>query len=384
LSIWSKDYLILLVINAVSALGHQILTPILPLYASGMGAVESQLGYLAAAASFAALLIRPVAGVIADNSERKRVMFIVQIAVAAVIFTMSLSTNIYLLIGLRMCQGFLHGITTTLTMVSVVQTLPAEKMGQGMGVYGVSTIGNQAIAPALGLFFIDTFGYHSVFYATTSLIALSAMLTLGLKKQAESVKSGEKKSKFSFQNAFAKESIGIAAVGCIFMSGHTAVGNFLVVFARERGIQEVGFYFTIHICVLIGTRLFSSRWIDELPYQRILYPCAALCVTGLWLISMARSFAYLAVAGVIMGLGYGISTPTIQTAVVRQVEPERQGAASATYFVGTDLSVVLGSVMMGNVAERFDYDMGFRALCGPLLATVPFMMYLTRKKKSAR
>jgi predicted MFS family arabinose efflux permease len=164
------------------------------------------------------------------------------------------------------------------------------------------------------------------------------------------------------------------------MSGHTAVGNFLVVFARGRGIQEVGFYFTIHIIVLVGTRVFSSRWIDEIPYQRILYPCAVLCAAGLWIISMARSFAYLAVAGVVLGLGYGLATPTVQTAVIRQAAPERQGAASATYFVGTDLSVVLGSILMGNIAERFDYDIGYRALCIPILATAPLIMALSRKR----
>jgi MFS family permease len=378
LSIWNKDYIILLIINAVSALGAQILTPILPLYASHMGAVESQIGYLAAAASFAALIIRPFAGIVADRTERKKVILMMQAAVAVIVFSMSLSKNTYLLIAMRMGQGLLHGITTTLIMVSIVQILPKERLGEGLGFYGVSTIGNQAIAPVIGLSVADTWGYPAVFYTTAGLVVFSALLSLGLNTQRV-VGSGKK---FSFSDVFAKEAMGFALVGCIFMSGHTAVGNFLVVFARERGIQAVGFYFTIHIIVLVGTRVFSSRWIDEIPCQRILYPCVVLCAGGLWIISMARSFAYLAAAGVVLGVGYGIVTPTIQTVVMRQVAPERHGAASATYFVGTDLAVVLGSVMLGNVAERFDYDVGYRVICVCVLATTPLIMRLVRGKKS--
>jgi MFS family permease len=365
-----------LIINAVSSLGTQILTPILPLYASNMGAVESQLGYLAAAASFSSLLIRPFAGIVADRAERKKVICIVQTAIAAVIFCMSLSRNIYLLIVMRLIQGFMYGITTTLIMVSIVQTLPEDKLGQGIGFYGISTIGNQAIAPVIGLSVADALGYSAVFYTTASFVLFSVCLSLALNSQGTT----GSKEKFVFHNIFAKEAVGIAVVGAIFMCGHTAVSNFLVVFARGRGIQAVGFYFTIHIVVLIATRIFSSRWIDELPYQRILYPCAVLCAAGLWIISMAQSFVYLAAAGVILGLGYGIATPTIQTSVVRQVEPERHGAASATYFVGVDLSVVLGSVMMGNVAERFDYDMGYRVISAAVLATVFLIARLARRK----
>jgi predicted MFS family arabinose efflux permease len=277
---------------------------------------------------------------------------------------------------MRLIQGFMYGITTTLIMVSIVQTLPEDKLGQGIGFYGISTIGNQAIAPVIGLSVADALGYSAVFYTTASFVVFSVFLSLALNTQS---KIGSKE-KFVFHNIFAKEAVGIAVVGAIFMCGHTAVSNFLVVFARGRGIQAVGFYFTVHIVVLILTRIFSSRWIDELPYQRILYPCAVLCAAGLWIISMARSFVYLAAAGIILGLGYGIATPTIQTAVVRQVEPERHGAASATYFVGVDLSVVLGSVMMGNVAERFDYDMGYRVISAAVLATVFLITRLARRK----
>ncbi len=82
LTIWNRDFVLLLIINTVWSFGGQILNPVLPLYAAGIASAESQLGYLVAAFALASMCIRPFSGLIADRFDRKKVLIGTQVLCA--------------------------------------------------------------------------------------------------------------------------------------------------------------------------------------------------------------------------------------------------------------------------------------------------------------
>jgi MFS family permease len=89
----------------------------------------------------------------------------------------------------------------------------------------------------------------------------------------------------------------------------------------------------------------------------------------------------LAVAAVLLGVGYGAVLPALQAAAIRSVSDDRKGVAGATFYIGMDTAYVFGSVAMGFIAEVFGYAAGFFMLCAPLLATIPLAMYCARPRK---
>ena len=71
---------------------------------------------------------------------------------------------------------------------------------------------------------------------------------------------------------------------------------------------------------------------------------------GLFLISRANSFGYLALAGV-LGAGQGTGMTAIQTSCVRMLPDEQRGVASGTYYVFSDVFQGLGPMFGGRFAE---------------------------------
>jgi MFS family permease len=377
MSFWNRDYILLLIINMLQSLGFTLLMPVLPLYARDMGAVESQIGFLAASFAVASLFTRPFSGIIADSVERKKLLLICQFASAGLTALLVLAPNVFMLILLRLGYGVVTGIMMTVLMVAVVQALPQEKMGQGIGYFGVTSIGSQAIAPAVGLAIMERYGYVAAIYVTAAVMLAAACTIFSLRSYE---KPEKKDGKISIHDFVAKEAFGPVTLAFIFFLGIEAANNFLVLLADERGIGHVGFYFTIQVGVLVLTRVFSSKTIDRVSYKKIIYPCVILCVAGLVLMATANSFFVLAVAGVINGLGYGFANPTLQTASVRTVPAGRLGAASATYMIGIDLSLIVGSLIMGYVAQSFSYSAGFLVLCAPFVLAVPLLAGHSKKE----
>jgi predicted MFS family arabinose efflux permease len=240
------------------------------------------------------------------------------------------------------------------------------------------------MGPALGIEISDRFGYPVLFSTTAVIAAVAGLLVFALKARPApaSVRAdaGSKKG-IAFRDMFAFEALGLTVLVIFFTATPSTITNFLVLFGSDRGIDGIGYYFTIYAVVLIGVRSFGGALIDRYPFQRIVYICTALCIAGLVLVGAARSFAPLAAAAVLLGLGYGVVLPALQTAIVRGVAEDRRGVAGATFYIGMDAAYVGGAVAMGFIAEAFGYAAGFFALCAPLFAAFPLTMYCARKAR---
>ncbi len=55
---------------------------------------------------------------------------------------------------------------------------------------------------------------------------------------------------------------------------------------------------------------------------------------------------------------------------VRDVTPQRRGAANATFFVGFDLGIGLGSIIWGVIAEATSYPTIYLLTMAPVLAVI--------------
>ncbi|MCL1828472.1 MAG: MFS transporter [Oscillospiraceae bacterium] len=385
-SIWSRDFILLLIINGTCGLSFQILAPNLPVYARQIGFSESLIGVLVASLAFGALLSRPFAGPMADTMNRKKICVISMLMTSVAVISLEFASIPPVLIGIRFFHGILFGLNTTVTLTMASAVTPESKMGRGVGIFGITGIGAQAIAPAIGIAVVNRWGFPVLFLITAGISALAASLVPVLSKNTAGLKNGADNGggrKFSIKNIAAPDVIGFACIAMFFTGVTSSVTNFMVLYGLEKGITNVGFYFTVFALVLIATRIYSGTLTDRYSFRLILYPCCVCCASALIVISFANSFPVLAVAAVLMGTGYGISTPTVQTAAIRAVEPSRRGIAVATVFAGTDLAHCTAPVLMGIVTENAGYSIGYRAMCSLMILTVPVIIFTARKKKKA-
>ena len=377
-TIWSRDFVLLLAVNGITFFSFQVLLPLLPVYGQLFTASDIILGILVSAIAIAALIIRPLAGLFADRGNRKIIIAVAQLATAVLIALFSVTTSIQGLIALRFAHGVVFGIVTTSVMLSAVQTLPEARLGRGIGMLGVTTICGQAVAPALGIFLVDNFGYTTLFLVTASVSAAAVLPALIVRPQPRIMSS---EPGISIRNFFAVEGLGVAVLILIFTTGISAVLNYLVLFGNSRGIANIGFYFTIYAAVLVICRVFGGGLADKYPLWKISGMCAVASASGLFLVASAHSFSLIAVAAVLLGIGHGLSNPAFLAEIIRSVPPDRRGAASATTYIAMDAANIICPLAMGVIASAFDYGAGFYFMGGPILVTIPIVYLAARKKE---
>ena len=124
----NRNFILFLVLNTIAFISFQILVPLLPVYALGFSATESQIGILAGAIALAALVIRPFSGRMADIGNRKRIILFAQLTTAVTIVCLIIAPNIYFLIAARFAHGICFGISSTVVTTSAILTIPEKKM----------------------------------------------------------------------------------------------------------------------------------------------------------------------------------------------------------------------------------------------------------------
>ncbi|MCL1895049.1 MAG: MFS transporter [Clostridiales bacterium] len=379
--LWNSSFILFLTVNTVAFLSFQILMPMLPVYGLGFSATESQIGFLAASISIAAVIIRPFSGALADRNNSKRIILLTQLGTAAVIVLFMAAPNIVVLIAARFVHGLLFGLGSTAVTVCAIRTMPESRMGEGIGILSVTGLGSLAVAPAIGIWVSERWGYPALFVFTCLIAAAAAFIVLAAKPEFVLPREAEENSfRFSFRGLFAVEALGLTGLQFIFTATTATITNFLVIFAGTRSIQNIGLYFLIYAVMTIIVRLLGAGLSDRYPFTRLVPVCAVLCVCGLAVIGFSSSILPLCVAAVLIGTGYGIVVPVIQTNAVRAVSPDRRGIASATFYFGMDFGFVAGPLSMGFIAEAAGYGAGFLCFIAPVAASIPLTFLLGRRR----
>jgi predicted MFS family arabinose efflux permease len=72
------------------------------------------------------------------------------------------------------------------------------------------------------------------------------------------------------------------------------------------------------------------------------------------------------------------------TLAISSVSPEKRGAANATFWIGFDIGVALGSVLWGIVAAAMGYRLMFNLTIIPLVIALAVYFFRIPKKQPVR
>ncbi len=100
-SLWSKDFIVIIIINLLMFLGWYLFLPTLPLHAKEMGGSDAMLGWLLGATTLAAIVFRPIAGILLDSVGRKKILVVGIIILLGASVYFPFLTTVAAIIGLR-------------------------------------------------------------------------------------------------------------------------------------------------------------------------------------------------------------------------------------------------------------------------------------------
>ena len=351
-SLWTKEFLLICLTNFLLFSGFFVLLPTLPLYVESLGGGSVAVGMVGAVFAISSVMIRPIAGRLLDQGNRKRIFMLGIIISMVAIFSHQWAGLLVTLLLLRLIHGVGFGIATTSGGTIATDLIPPKRLGEGMGFFGLTNAAATAVAPAIGLLVLFNTSFNTLFLMAFALTALSLFASYHI-KTPDFEKANETKEYKYFEPAAFLPSLVLVFVIMPF----GAVVSFITLYSIERGIENIGFFFTIYALTLLFSRPVSGILADRYGYHKVLVPGILGMAVGMYIISIATSPFLFVIAAVVFGLGIGFVMPSLQSLAVKNVLPNRRGAANSTFFSSFDIGVGLGSLVWGIIAHYFGYSL---------------------------
>jgi multidrug resistance protein len=169
-----KQLWVLMATVFVDMIGFLLVTPLLPFYATNLGARPIVVTLILSAFSLAQLLSAPFWGRFSDRYGRRPAL-LVGLASSAVAFALfGLAHSIWLLFLFRLIQGA-GGGTTGVVQAYVSDSVPPEKRAEALGWISAATNAGVMIGPALGSLAAKHLGWSGPGFVAAVLCTLNVL-----------------------------------------------------------------------------------------------------------------------------------------------------------------------------------------------------------------
>ena len=347
--------------NLLMATGFYFLIPTLPVYVvEVLHAKTSDVGYILAAYTVSALIIRPFTGIALDTWGRKWIYLVALLVFTLTILLYPLILTFSLLLVLRFFHGFSWGVTTTAGMTVVVDVIPPQKRGRGIGYFGISFTLAMAIAPVLALLILETWGYFQMFYIAALFSFCGLLMVMFVRYPV--IQPRKEKARITWKRFIEPKGVPISIPMALFGVTYGGVVSFITLYDKELGLAQAGAFFLILAGGVFISRLFAGQIFDRYGPTSLMIGGFLVNISGLLFLGLLLNVTGFLIAAGLIGMGAGILMPTLQTMVNNVVTVHRRGAANATLITAFDLGIGLGSLGLGYLSEWIGFD-GMYLVC---------------------
>lgn len=348
--LWDKNFILLALGNLFMVIGFYFLMPTLPVYVVDvLGAHKHDVGYILAAYTISALIIRPFTGMAIDIWGRKWI-YIGSFALFSLILGIYPWMHSFaLLLLLRFIHGFAWGINTTSGSTSVVDIIPVQKRGRGIGYFGMSFTIAMALGPLIALYILALSGFTMMFITASLFSFAGLIMILFVKFPKINLHAGP--MRITWDRFIEKTSVPVAIPQILFGMTYGSVISFITLFAKEANLDETGQFFLFIAIGIFLSRMISGHIFDSRGPHLLMIAGFGISIAGFFLLAFFQTPLGFLIAAFFIGVGSGILMPTMQTMVNNMVGIDRRGAANATISTSFDLGIGMGSLLLGFLAE---------------------------------
>ena len=334
---------------------YTIIVP-LPLYLTGIGLPDWQVGVIMGAFGIASLVGRPLAGGLTDSLGPRPVILFGTVSLALGAVGVGFVTWPPLLFTLRILQAAGYVAFTTAATSLISDLAPAARRGNALAIFGAAANVAITLVPAAVSAMLTLLTLRGAFL----LCALMAILGGVLVWFAIPAKDGTR-SPFVMRSIFNVPPVLRLPMltAWMFGVGFGAFYQFLPLLAERRGLEPVGLAYTVYGLSIIATRILGGRLLDRPDRKQVLPPSAVLMAVGLAAFAFADSMWLLLLAAALTAISGGIFHPTLIAIHVDSI-PER-GRATAGFYLAFDLGIGLGTWLLSPILDGFGLTAFFLA-----------------------
>lgn len=370
----------LIAINFGSGVAGYMTVPLVAKYVMTFGADITTASAVSGILSLVAMFMCPVAGVLSDRINKKKLLIITEAAYAVCLGLHAFARSLIALLLLRAVTGIFFSLSNVLTIAYASSYIPKSRMGKGLGYFGLVVPLVQAAGPSIGLGLRDSIGYGAVFTGA-AIAALAAMICVAVLPYNAPKPSGQKKT-LKFNDIFAVRFIWLMLLTALFSSANGLISTYLDILASERSITNISIFFTVFSVVLIIFKPLTGKLLDSRGMYLVIIPAVVFAALGMFFVGIASSLWVMLIAAVCKALGQGAGTPTIQAHAVKMLDKSHSGVAVSTIQIGQSLGNSIAPVLGSFLVKPFGYTTMFCGFGGIILvAGFLFLILQARREK---
>jgi len=370
----NRQFISVFLIAFLVYFSNSMLAQTLPKFAYDLGATSQSIGFLSGVFGICALLLRPVSGQLVDNENRRMLLRVTLGIILVAVTALTFSKQVWLLVVCRGLNGFGWGIGSTLCMTIATGCFSKDKLGTGIGIYGLGQTVALATAPMVGLTVARLYGYNFLYRFNVLICVVAFFLTYFVSLDPR--QRPERNYSVSLSSMICVPALTPAFVTLCNMVARSAITAFLVIFAHSISVSQIGTFFTVQALTVLVTRPLWGKLTDRFGGLRIIVPCEIMIAAGLVIIGGAHQLWHFLLAAFLLGAGTAGDQPVLMSECIRRAPEDQRGRASNTSYLGVDIGGFVGANIAGFVVPLVGYRIMYLIFVAPVvLATVTYVLY---------
>lgn len=354
-------------IIGLAELGFATVIPLLPLHLTEqLGASVKLVGVVVAAFALTETFLKTAWGSVADRLGRRPMITFGLLLSSVAPVLMSVVRQAWLFIPLRLIDGAGSSALWPAASAIIADTTPAHRRATAMGALNMFFLAGLAFGPSLGLFVVALFdSYAAGFYMAAVLlfaagiVAAVALRDLGhthLQPSDADVVGYHGTAPSPEFDAVVEETRRVPLLGVMLvvafvqMFGAGLLAPILVIYAKRivgLTAHMMGTMFLVFMLVVALASLAAGHLADRWGKMRAISLGMVTGSVGLWLLPLSPRLSMLAASGLLIGVGYALSTPAWNAMVSELAPPGRVGLAMGASQTAQGLGLVLGPLLGG-------------------------------------
>jgi MFS family permease len=337
--------------------GNLLITPI-PLYIEKMGGGPVELGLSGTAFALSAVALRPFMGRLTDTRGRKVTLLLGVTLFILAPLAYAMSKSVAMLLLSRTFHGMGIAAFTTAYGALVADVTPPERWGEALGIAGISGSLSIMLGSPIGASLLDHTSFQTVFLigATTATASLAVTLLLREPERETVIHPKGAPEDASPLKVIAIPGILIPSLATLTLGlSHGTTNAFLPLFGLDRGLGNVGFFFTAASVAVVLSRSITGRLSDRFGRLPVILPMFVVLALGYVGLNWTYTFAILIAMAVLQGFGFAGARVGLETMVVDAAPARLRGTAYSLLYFCFDGGIAVGSMATGILASFTGY-----------------------------
>ena len=309
-------------------------------------------------------------GKFANKYGRKRMLVLGWLFAIPVPFLLLFAQSWNWIICANVFLGINQGLAWSSTVIMKIDLVGPKKRGFAMGINeaaGYLAVGFFAYTSA---WIASKYGIHPYpFYISFVLVILGLTTSLFfVKDTTEFVSLEEKESQTpKLKHVFRATTLSNSNLSSITVAG--MVNNLndgmmwgllpMLLATQKFSLTTIGFLAALYPAIWGFGQLFTGSLSDKYAKKNLLIMGMLTQALGILLIAYFSSFALIATAAILLGIGTALVYPTFLAAIADYSHPQQRAECIGVYRLWRDLGYALGAIASGLIADVFGLQAAF-------------------------